>query len=48
MWSNFKEWLAAPYSSDMDAKHWFFFLGLLIVLAALWGFVIRTIKEAVT
>lgn len=47
MWSNFKSWLAAPYSENMDAAHWFYFLGLLIVLSALWTLVLRTIKEAV-
>jgi hypothetical protein len=46
MWSTLKSWLKAPYSSDMDALHWFYFLGLFLVLLALWSLVLRTIKEA--
>lgn len=48
MWMNFKNWLAAPYRDEMDAAHWFYFLGLLIVLTALWSLVLRTIKETVS
>lgn len=45
MWTNFKDWLSSPYADEMDALHWFYFLGLLIVLSALWGFILRTLRE---
>lgn len=45
MWNNFKAWLARPFAADMDALHWFFFLGLLIALMVGWRLVLNTIKE---
>jgi hypothetical protein len=45
MWQDFKDWAAHPFSEDMSAAHWFLFLGLLIVLAAMWGMILRTVKE---
>lgn len=45
MFASFKEWLASPYRQEMDTAHWFYFLGLLIVLTAMWGLILRTIKE---
>ncbi len=45
MWDDFKNWAAHPFSADMSALHWFLFLGLLIVLATLWGMILRTVKE---
>ncbi len=46
MWAEFKNWLASPYHEHMSAAHWFFFLGLIIVLSAMWGLILRTMKEA--
>lgn len=48
MWQEFKSWAAAPYQDDMDALHWFYFFGLLIVIAAAWGFILREIRQHVT
>lgn len=45
-WSNFKKWLAQPYSEDMSALHWFLFLGLLIALTFLWSQILRHLKLA--
>lgn len=46
MWQHFKDFLAKPFSPDMDALEWFAFLGLLIVLSALWAIILRHLKEA--
>lgn len=45
MWSNFKDWLSQPYSDDMDAAHWFYWLGLIIVLSVLWRLILNHLKE---
>lgn len=44
-WEDFKAWLASPFSADMSAAHWFYFVGLLIVISVLWNIILRTIKE---
>lgn len=36
MLDSFKAWLAKPFSADQDALHWFYFIGLLIVIATMW------------
>lgn len=41
---SFKQWLREPFRADMSALEWFFFIGLLIVLTALWGLILRHIK----
>lgn len=46
MWEHFKEFLHKPYDNDMDALGWFLFLGLLIVLTAMWGLILRHLQEA--
>lgn len=45
MLEDFKAWYKQPFSADMSAAHWFLFLGLLIVLATLWGMILRTVRE---
>lgn len=45
MWSNFTEWLSQPYSDDMSALDWFYFLGLLIVLSAMWAILLGHIRK---
>lgn len=45
MLADFKDWAARPFSADMSAAHWFLFLGLLIVLATLWGLILSTVRE---
>lgn len=44
--ADFKAWLAAPFSADMTAAHWFLFIGLLIVIVALWGYILKHLKQA--
>lgn len=44
MVEDFKGWLRHPFQADMDALHWFYFLGLLILLSAAWGLVLRAMK----
>lgn len=50
MWNKFKTWAAKPFSEDMSAAEWFLFIGLLIVIMALWQLVLfhltRAIREA--
>lgn len=48
MWENFKQWVAAPYQENMSALHWFYFFGLLIVIAAAWNLILREIRQHVT
>jgi len=45
--SSFKDFLSAPYkgAQEMSALDWFFFLGLFIVLAALWRIIFTHIEE---
>ncbi len=44
MLDDFKQWAQHPFSADMNALHWFLFVGLLIVIGAAWGFVLRALK----
>lgn len=44
MWQSFKNWFARPFSTDMDAVHWFLFLGLIVVLLSLWSLIFRHIE----
>ena len=41
MWQRFKDWLAKPFSVDMDAFHWFLLWGLLIAISIAWAFILR-------
>jgi len=43
-WGDFKAWWAHPFSADMDAPHWFYFFGLILVIATLWGLVLREMR----
>ncbi len=46
VWEDFKAWGKRPFSADMDALHWFYFLGLMVVLLALWRIVLNHITES--
>lgn len=39
------EWLKHPYQVDMDAAHWFYFLGLVLVVIFLWSRILHLITE---
>jgi hypothetical protein len=41
---SFKQWLRQPYSTDMDAFHWFLFFGLMIAISILWGMSLRALQ----
>ncbi len=43
MLQGFQDWIAMPFSPDMNALHWFLFIGLLIVLTTLWHFILATL-----
>lgn len=45
VWTGFKAWLKKPFSTDMDALHWFLFFGLFIAISIGWSFVLsHTVK----
>lgn len=44
-WERFTEWLGRPYNEDMDALGWFLFIGLLALIFAAWGSIIRKVAE---
>ncbi|MDE2102813.1 MAG: hypothetical protein KGL39_36550 [Patescibacteria group bacterium] len=45
MWQKFQEWAASPFDPEMDALHWFLFLGLLLVIMIAWRIILKTITE---
>ena len=47
MWQKFKAWASEPFSVDMTAGEWFLFIGLLIVIIALWNIILFRISELV-
>lgn len=42
--TNINNWLKQPFVSTMSVTGWAAFMGLLIVLAIAWGFVLRELK----
>ena len=44
-WGDFKDWTRKPFSADMSAVEWFAFIGLLIVVMALWRMIFMHIEE---
>lgn len=40
-----KSW-QQPFAADMDAAHWFLFVGLLLIIMILWRIILRHIVEA--
>lgn len=46
MLDDLKAWAGKPFSADMDALHWFLFLGLLIAMSVLWGLILSSIRRA--
>jgi len=47
MWDEFKSWASKPFRADMGIGGWFLFLGLLIVLTALWGLILKHVTEGI-
>jgi hypothetical protein len=45
VWDKFKAWASKPFSVDMTAGEWFLFIGLLIVIVALWNIILYRILE---
>jgi hypothetical protein len=41
-----KTWYAQPYKTDMTATKWFMFVGLLLVILAVWKVIIYHLQEA--
>lgn len=48
MLDRFKDWAKHPFQQDMDVFHWFMFMGMLILIMALWRFVLAHMKGAIT
>ncbi|MFA7335103.1 MAG: hypothetical protein WC130_12550 [Kiritimatiellia bacterium] len=40
----FKTFLQRPYKDDMTALEWFYFFGLLIVIAATWKIILSHLQ----
>lgn len=38
-----QSYAARPFSPEMDLFHWFLFTGLILIMAGLWAFMIRSI-----
>jgi hypothetical protein len=47
MLATFKQWATKPFSVDMTATEWFLFIGLLIVIMALWNIILFRITDLV-
>jgi hypothetical protein len=45
MWDSFKGWMTRPFSADMSAAEWFLFVGLVIVIMAVWRMIFMHLKE---
>lgn len=43
----FSNWATRPFSVDMTAGEWFLFIGLLIVIIALWNIILFRITDLV-
>jgi len=41
--TDFKAWIAKPFSPDMSAYHWALFMGLILIIAVFWRMVIRAL-----
>lgn len=47
MLSSITAWAKQPFTEDMDLTHWALFVGLIIVLAISWAFVLHDLKGEV-
>lgn len=45
MLQGFRDFLARPFSPDMDAWGWFLFFGLLIVITTVWHLILTRVVE---
>jgi len=46
MLADLKAWWLQPFSADMNAMHWFYFVGLLLLIGVAWGTLLRFAKGA--
>lgn len=46
IWQDVKDVIAAPFSGDIDAKHLFLVIGLILVFIAAWLFILAHIRAA--
>lgn len=45
MFQGIKDWYTSPYRSDMDVKRWFLFVGLLLVILAVWKIIVSHLMD---
>lgn len=45
--TRFCAWLRRPFSSDMDATHWFLFFGLILVIVFLWSRILHYVNKGI-
>lgn len=45
MWQDFKAWAASPFSADQSALHWFYFVGLMLVIFTAWRLIFLHIER---
>ena len=45
-WVNFTKWAASPFTADMSALHWFFFIGLLAIASIGWRVILGNLTRS--
>lgn len=43
----FAAWMRRPFSGDMDAVHWFLFLGLILIAVFLWSRIMHYVNKGI-
>jgi hypothetical protein len=46
MFQGLKDWYNQPYNSSMTTTRWFLFVGLLVLIFAVWRIIIYHLQEA--
>lgn len=40
-------WVRRPFSTDMDAMHWFLFFGLVLCISFLWSRILHFVNKGI-
>lgn len=48
MLETLKTWANEPFKTNMDAVHWFMFMGMLIFIMVLWRFILAHLRGVLT
>ena len=46
IWQDVKDVIAAPFGGDVDAKHLFLLIGMLLIFISAWLFILSHIRAA--